>query len=234
MARNPESAPRDILTFLLEAADPETGESLTETEVRANILTFIAAGHETTANCISWALYLLSQSVTWRDRIRAEADRELDGPVESLADRLTDTRAVIDETNRLYPPISAISRVAIGRDTLAGEQIKPGTMIVIAPYVLHRHRALWEKPDIFDPGRFSGNAREAIDRFAYLPFGVGPRICIGATFALQEASIVIAALMRNFKFETMPGFTPWPIQKVTLRPKDGLPMIVRQRQLPKK
>ena len=234
IGKNPESAPRDILTFLLEAADPETGESLTETEVRANILTFIAAGHETTANCISWALYLLSQSVTWRDRIRAEADRELDGPVESLADRLTDTRAVIDETNRLYPPISAISRVAIGRDTLAGEQIKPGTMIVIAPYVLHRHRALWEKPDIFDPGRFSGNAREAIDRFAYLPFGVGPRICIGATFALQEASIVIAALMRNFKFETMPGFTPWPIQKVTLRPKDGLPMIVRQRQLPKK
>ena len=171
----------------------------------------------------------MSQSATWRNRIWAEANRELDGPVETLADRLTDTRAVIDETNRLYPPISAISRVAIGRDTLGGEQIKPGTMIVIAPYVLHRHRALWEKPDIFDPRRFSGKARETIDRFAYLPFGVGPRICIGATFALQEASIVIAALMKNFKFETTPGFTPWPVQKVTLRPKDGLPMIVRRR-----
>jgi cytochrome P450 len=229
MAKDPENAPRDILTFLLEAADPETGETLTEAEVRANILTFIAAGHETTANCISWSLYLLSQSDTWRDRVRAEADRELGGPLEGLADRLTDTRAVIDETNRLYPPISAISRVAIGRDVLAGEQIKPGTMIVIAPYVLHRHRVLWEKPDIFDPNRFSGDARETIDRFAYLPFGVGPRICIGAAFALQEASIIVATLVRNFRFETRPGFKPWPLQKVTLRPKDGLPMIVRRR-----
>jgi cytochrome P450 len=229
MVRHPENVPRDILTFLLEAADPETGQTLTEAEVRANILTFIAAGHETTANCISWSLYLLSQSDTWRDRVRAEADRELEKPAEDIADRLTDTRAVIDETNRLYPPISAVSRVAIGRDVLAGEQIKPGTMIVIAPYVLHRHRALWEKPDIFDPNRFSGDARDAIDRFAYLPFGVGPRICIGAAFALQEASIIVATLVKNFRFETMPGFTPWPLQKVTLRPKDGLPMIVRRR-----
>ena len=230
IAADPDGAPRDILTFLLNAADPETGEALlSEAEIRANILTFIAAGHETTANCISWSLFLLSQSGEWRERVEAEVDREFGGAPDGLADRIVETRAVIDEANRLYPPITAISRVALGRDELAGEPIKPGTMIVIAPYVLHRHRALWEKPDNFDPNRFLGDARETIDRFAYLPFGVGPRICIGATFALQEASIVIGTIMRHFTLELVPGFTPWPVQKVTLRPKSGLPMIVRRR-----
>lgn len=229
IAADPDGAPRDILTFLLNAADPETGEALSEAEIRANILTFIAAGHETTANCISWSLFLLSQSGEWRERVQAEADREFGGAPDGLADRIVETRAVIDEANRLYPPITAISRVALGRDELAGEPIKPGTMIVIAPYVLHRHRALWKKPDNFNPNRFLGDARETIDRFAYLPFGVGPRICIGATFALQEASIVIGTIMRHFTLELVPGFTPWPVQKVTLRPKSGLPMIVRRR-----
>ena len=229
IAADPDGAPRDILTFLLNAADPETGDALSEAEIRANILTFIAAGHETTANCISWSLFLLSQSGEWRERVQAEADRELGGAPDGLADRIVETRAVIDEANRLYPPITAISRVALGRDELAGEPIKPGTMIVIAPYVLHRHRALWKKPDNFDPNRFLGDARETIDRFAYLPFGVGPRICIGATFALQEASIVVGTIMRHFTLELVPGFTPWPVQKVTLRPKSGLPMIVRRR-----
>ena len=229
IAVDPAGAPRDILTFLLEASDPETGEALSESEIRANILTFIAAGHETTANCISWSLYLLSQSSEWRHRVQSEVDREFGGALDGIADRLVETRAVIDEANRLYPPITAISRVAIGNDQLAGETIRPGTMIVIAPYVLHRHRALWEKPDKFDPSRFFGDARDTIDRFAYLPFGVGPRICIGATFAIQEASIVIATMMRNFTLELAPGHTPWPVQKVTLRPGGGLPMIVRAR-----
>ena len=208
IASDPDSAPRDILTFLLEAADPETGDVLSEAEIRANILTFIAAGHETTANCISWSLFLLSHSAEWRERVQSEADREFDGALDGLADRLVETRAVIDETNRLYPPITAISRVAIGRDELAGEPIKPGTMIVIAPYVIHRHRALWPKSDIFDPNRFLGDARETIDRFSYLPFGVGPRICIGAAFAIQEASIVISTIVRNLRLETVPGCTP--------------------------
>jgi cytochrome P450 len=229
IAKNPASAPRDILTLLLEATDPESGEALSETEIRANILTFIAAGHETTANCISWSLYLLSQSPLWRERVQAEADREFGGAADDLADRLVETRAVIDESNRLYPPIGAISRSAIGPDELAGEQIKPGTLVVVAPYVLHRHRALWAKPATFDPNRFLGHARERIDRYSYLPFGVGPRICIGATFAIQEASIIIAAIMRHFTLEMAPGHVAWPTLKVTLRPKDGLPMMVRRR-----
>ena len=229
LAADLANAPRDILTLLLEARDPDTGAALSDIEIRANILTFIAAGQETTANCITWTLYLLSQSREWRERVRAEADREFRGPLEGLADRLAVTRAVIDETNRLYPPITAISRIALGPDELAGEPIKANTMIVIAPYVLHRHRALWSKPNRFDPGRFLGDEREKIDRFAYLPFGVGPRICIGATFAIQEASIMVAAIMRHFTLEMVSGYTPWPVQKVTLRPKDGLRMIVRRR-----
>ena len=229
IAKDPSSAPRDILTLLLQSADPETGEALSETEVRANILTFIAAGHETTANCIAWSLFLLSQSDEWRERVQAEADQKLSGTSEGLSDSLHETRAVIDEANRLYPPITAISRAAIGRDELNGKTIKPGTMVVIAPYVLHRHRALWDKPGRFDPNRFLGDRREAIDRFAYLPFGAGPRVCIGATFAIQEASIVIATIMRHFTLDLSPGHVAWPVQKVTLRPKGGLPMTVRRR-----
>jgi cytochrome P450 len=229
ISRDPQGVPRDILTLLLEVADPETGEPLSELEIRANILTFIAAGHETTANCIAWTLFLLSQSEEWRQRVQAEADRELDGSVEDLADRLIETRAVIEEANRLYPPITAISRAALGPDELAGQPIRRGTMIVVAPYVLHRHRALWAKPDSFDPNRFLGCAREAIDRYTYLPFGVGPRICIGASFAMQEASIVVATIMRHFTLDLAPGHVVWPVQKVTLRPKGGLPMIVRRR-----
>jgi cytochrome P450 len=228
LAADPTSVPRDILTLLLEARDPDSGEALSDVEVRANILTFIAAGQETTANCITWTLYLLSQSHEWRERVQAEADNEW-GSLDSLADRLVVTRAVIDEANRLYPPITAISRTALDYDELAGETIKPGTLIVIAPYVLHRHRALWTRPNAFDPNQFFGKARESIDRFAYLPFGVGPRICIGATFAIQEASIMVATIMRHFTLEMVSGSTPWPVQKVTLRPKGGLPMIVRRR-----
>jgi cytochrome P450 len=229
LAEDPAGVPRDILTLLLEARDPDTGTSLSEVEIRANILTFIAAGQETTANCLTWSLYLLSQSPEWLHRVRAEADRELDGSIDGLAGRLVETRAVIDEANRLFPPITAISRQALGTDTLSGVAIKAGTMIVIAPYVLHRHRTLWDKPDHFDPARFLPGRAEAVHRFAYLPFGVGPRTCIGASFAIQEASIVLATIVRNFTLQLAPGHKIWPEQKVTLRPKGGLPMIVSNR-----
>lgn len=229
IAEEPDAVPRDILTLLLEARDPETGEALSEIEVRANILTFIAAGHETTANSIAWTIYLLSQSPEWRSRVQAEADRELDGGIDGLSERLVETRAVIEEANRLYPPIAAISRAALGPDELAGEPIRRGTMVVVAPYVLHRHRALWSDPDCFDPSRFLDGARASIDRFAYLPFGVGSRICIGAALAMQEASIVVATIMRNFTLELAPGHAVWPMHRVTVRPQGGLPMIVRKR-----
>jgi len=229
-AENPDCLPRDLLTLLLDARDPETGEGLSEAEVRANVLTFISAGHETTANCLTWSLYLLSQAPEWCERVHAEAERELDnGDVSTLADRLPVTRAVVDEANRLYPPISAISRVSLGSDTLADHDIDRGTLVVIAPYVLHRHRSLWTRPDAFDPGRFLPGEREQIDRFAYLPFGAGPRRCIGAPFALQEASIALAMLARNFIWDLAPDHVVRPIQKMTLRPADGMPMVLQAR-----
>jgi cytochrome P450 len=229
LSRDAPDAPGDLLTHLLRAEDARTGAGLSEAEVRANVLTFIAAGHETTADCLTWALYLLSLSPEWRARVRREAERELDGDIDGLADRLVETRAVIDEANRLYPPITAISRSAIARDELAGRGIERGTLIVIAPYVLHRHRALWSNPDGFDPARFLGRRREAIPRFGYLPFGAGPRVCIGSTFALQEAAIVLATVVRHVDLELAPGHEVRPVQRVSLRPKGGLPMRVRGR-----
>jgi cytochrome P450 len=230
LAEAPDHAPHDLLTLLLQALDTGTGEGLSEAEVRSNILTFIAAGHETTANTLSWALFLLSQSPAWRARVEAEVDRELaEAPGAGIADRLIETRAVVEETVRLYPPIAAISRVALGRDELNGEPVRPGSLIVISPYVLHRHRLLWDLPDAFDPQRFLGDAHATIDRFAYLPFGAGPRKCIGSTFALQEATLVLAAIVKRFSFELKPGHAVWPMLRVTLRPAHGLPMIVSKR-----
>lgn len=162
--------------------------------------------------------------------MRREAEREINGSAADLADRLTDTRAVIEEAARLYPPIAAISRVAIDADELGGEAIAAGTLVVISPYVLHRHRLLWDNPDLFDPGRFLGNKRSLIERYSYLPFGAGPRTCIGSTFALQEATIVLATIMKHFNMQLVPGHRVWPILRVTLKPAGGLPMIVRTSQ----
>jgi len=229
LAADSGSAPRDILTLLMEAQDPQTGQGLSEAEVRANVITFIAAGHETTANAITWTLFLLSQSPEWRERIVEEAERALGAPAETLAERLIETRAVIEEAVRLYPPLVAMSRAAIETDELAGRRIRRGTMVVIAPYVLHRHRLLWDRPDIFDPMRFLDGGRAQIDRYAYLPFGAGPRSCIGSVFALQEATIMVATIIRNFELEVPAGYTVWPVHRVTLRPQGGLPMVVRSR-----
>ena len=227
IAEKPDAAPRDILTLLLDARDAENGAQLSEAELRSNILTFISAGHETTANALTWSMFLLSQSDEWRQRVAAEARRELAGPTEGLVDRLVETRAVIEEAVRLYPPIAAISRVALGVDELGGKRVRRGSLVVISPYVLHRHKRLWDRPDVFDPTRFLGGARTTIDRFSYLPFGAGPRICIGQAFALQEATLVFAAVTSQFDFALKEGAKIWPLLNVTLRPQHGLPMIIR-------
>ncbi len=222
-------APADLLTLLLRALDPSTGRPMSLAEVRSNILTFLSAGHETTANTLAWSLFLLSQAPDWARRVREEADRELAAPVEGLADRLVVTRAVVEEALRLYPPIAALSRAAEQGDSLGAEQIKPGALIVIAPYVLHRHRALWQQPDRFDPTRFLPEKRVAIARYTYLPFGAGPRTCIGSSFALQEATLILAVLVQRFDMRLAPGAKVWPQQKITLRPAHGLPMVITPR-----
>jgi cytochrome P450 len=229
LAANEESVPNDLLTFLLRSLDPSTGRQLDLKEVRSNILTFLSAGHETTANTLAWSIFLLSQAPDWRLRVLEEAERELARPVDGLADRLTVTKAVIEEALRLYPPIAALSREAIERDTLGDMIVAPRSLIVISPYVLHRHRRLWSEPDTFDPSRFLPETRSAIPRFAYLPFGIGPRTCIGFSFALQEAAIVLAVLMRNFDMRLSPAADVWPLQRITLRPANGLPMEIGER-----
>jgi cytochrome P450 len=161
-----------------------------------------------------------------------EAERELSTPGDDLADRLIVTKAVIEEAFRLYPPIAALSRAALEADVLGDMPVKPGSLIVIAPYVLHRHRRLWRSPDAFAPSRFLPENRGGIPRFAYLPFGIGPRTCIGASFALQEAAIVLAVLSRQFEMRLLPHAEVWPLQRITLRPAKGLPTQLVQRRQP--
>ena len=230
LSADPAHAPHDMLTRLLTARDAESGRALSEAEVRANIITLIAAGHEASADALAWTLYLLSVSAEWRTLVVDEAERALRGADETTLDRLPIARAAVEEAMRLYPPLAAISRAAGAADTLAGAAIRPGTLIVIAPYVVHRHRRLWREPDVFDPARFLGRAREGIDRFAYLPFGGGPRGCIGTVFALQETVLAAAAIARNFDLAVAPGHKVWPVHRITLRPRGGLPMIVRRRE----
>lgn len=228
LAEAVEPPPRDILTLLLEAKDPETGGILGEEGVKANIITLIVAGHETTANAVVWTLFLLSQSPAWRERVAAEIDRESDGAIEDLADRLVETRAVLEEAMRLYPPLPAISRVAVETDDLSGVRIRRGSLVVIAPYVVHRHRLLWNEPDVFDPGRFLPGAREDIDPFSYLPFGRGPRGCIGVAFAMQEATLILQAIIRNLDLSLLADQAIRAIHRVTLRPSE-LVMVVKSK-----
>jgi cytochrome P450 len=227
-----EPAPRDLLTLLLEAADPETGKGLSDVEVRANIVTFIGAGHETTANALSWSLYLLSQDERARTRIEREVDEVLgECPLEPHhLEELVYTRAVIDEAIRLYPPVPFMSRAAIEDDRIGSLHIPAGSMVAIAPYVIHRHRRLWDEPDAFRPERFLPEQRGRVDRFAYLPFGAGPRVCIGAGFSLQEAVVVLATIVRAFRLDLVEEHEVMPVQRITLRPRDGLPMHLAQRR----
>jgi cytochrome P450 len=230
IAADSAAAPRDLLTLLFEARDPETGEGLTPAVVRDNVLTFLGAGTETTSSALSWALYLLSQDGAARERIEAEVDCVLGQRTVTADDlpRLIWTRAVIDETLRLYPTAPLIQRMAVEADTLHGVTIPARSTVVYAPWVLHRHRKLWDRPGIFDPTRFLPGA-PPIDRFAYLPFGAGPRVCIGASFALQEAVVSLATIVQRCRLDLLPGATIMPEHRITLRPKGGLPMLVTMR-----
>ncbi|MBC7496219.1 MAG: cytochrome P450 [Sphingomonadaceae bacterium] len=230
LADKPGTAPRDLLTLLFEARDAETGEGLSRAIVRDNVLTFLGAGTETTSSALTWALYLLSQDHKARERIEAEVDAVV-GARDVVADDLPHlvwTRAVIDETLRLYPTAPLIQRMAVSADTLHNVAIPAHSTVVYAPWVLHRHRKLWDRPEVFDPTRFLPGA-PAIDRFAYLPFGAGPRICIGASFALQQAVVSLATIVRRLRVDLLAGTAVMPEHRITLRPKGGLPMLATAR-----
>ncbi|MBV8794851.1 MAG: cytochrome P450 [Hyphomicrobiales bacterium] len=222
-------APRDLLTLLMSAKDPENGRGIAEADVRANIVTFINAGHETTANALTWTLYLLSQSPEWRERAEADADQAFDDQGTVATEKCEILRAVFEEALRLYPPAAMLARQAIEDDKLGDVHIPAGTVVTISPFVLHRRRGLWDRPDAFDPSRFLGEQRDCIDRFAYIPFGAGPRVCIGMAFAIQEGIILLAHLLRAFRFDLVEGHVVMPLQRVTLRPREGLKMHVKRR-----
>jgi cytochrome P450 len=223
-------APHDLLTLLMSAKDPENGRGIADEDVRANIVTFINAGHETTANALTWTLFLISQSPEWRERAEADADNAFDAGLEITPERCETLRAVFEEAMRLYPPAAILSRQAIADDELVGVHIPAGAVMTVSPYVLHRRRGLWDNPDAFDPSRFLGERRERIDRFAYIPFGAGPRVCIGMAFAMQEGIIVLAHLLHAFRFDLVDGQVVMPQQRVTLRPRGGMKMHVRRRE----
>ncbi|MEM6740946.1 MAG: cytochrome P450 [Pseudomonadota bacterium] len=206
----------DLLDLLVRSDD------LNDTDIRDNLLAFIVAGHETTALTLAWALYLLGFDEEAQARAHAEAQDVLKGRVAGIEDvsGLPFIRAVIDETLRLYPPAGFLSRMAREQDELGGSTVLPGDTVSVPVYAVHRHKALWEAPDAFRPDRFLG--KSPAPRYAYLPFGDGPRICIGARFALQEAIIILATLISRFRFRAVPGKVPEPTLIITLRPEGGV------------
>jgi len=216
--RGPSDTP-DLLDLLLDGTDPKTKRQMNTAELRDNLLTFIVAGHETTALTLSWALYLMGFDQAVQQKARAEAQTVLQGRAATGADveNLPYIRQIIDETLRLYPPAGVISRTAQSNDTLCGREVRPGDTVMVPIYALGRHQQLWDQPDVFDPDRFKD--RKAIDRYAYLPFGDGPRICIGASFAQQEAVIILATLLSRFRFTPVAGKSPEPVMILTLRPE---------------
>jgi cytochrome P450 len=232
IASNPASAPQDLLTLLLTARDPEGGALFGEEEVYDNALTFIFAGHETTANTLIWTFYLLSEFADWDAKVGNEAKAVLGGGPAgaSSVEKLSTTRMVLEETMRLYPPAPLLARDAVAADRIGGIDIDPKTFVLVPIWVIQRHRALWPDPDAFDPERFAPGRREKIHRFAYMPFGGGPRICIGMGFAMQEAAIILSMIAREFRLTLKPGHPIEPMARITLRPKAGLKMIVRRRQ----
>ena len=224
----------DLLSMLLAARDPETGEGMSDRQLRDEILTIFLAGHETTANALSWTWYLLAQSPEAERRLHDELDRVLGGRMPASTDlaALKWTRMVIEEAMRLYPPAHTISRTAIGEDRIGGVRVPPGASISISIYVTHRNPHLWPDPERFEPERFAPAAVAQRHRFAYLPFGGGPRICIGNGFALAEAQVIVAAIAQHYRVRLAPGHAVERIGLVTLRPKGGLWVTLEPRKAP--
>ncbi len=224
--------PNDLVTLLAAARDPETGAALSEETIHDNLVTFIGAGHETTANALGWTLFLLSEYPWAFDRMAQEVDAVLAGRTPTVDDlaRLNVVRMTLEEAMRLYPPVPFLSREAAGPDRIDGVEIAPGTLVIVAPWLVHRHRLLWREPDLFEPERFAPERRPKIPRFAYLPFGLGARVCIGQGFAMQEALVALAMIVQRFRPHLVPGAYVQPVARITLRPARGLPMRAERRR----
>jgi cytochrome P450 len=214
-----QEAPRDLFDLLSTATDPESGAPFSAEGLVDQVATLIAAGHETTGVALFWSLWLVAAAPNIQERLAAEVETLDLGPdnAAGILPRLVYTRAVVHEAMRLYPPAYTIVRQAKHADAAGGIAVPAGAIVFIAPWVLHRHRRLWPQPEVFDPTRFLPGA-PAPDRFAYLPFGVGPRVCIGAQFALTEATLVLATMVKAFHIERSDDQPVMPVGIVTTQP----------------
>ncbi len=227
------SAEGAMIGHLLEARDPDTGEPLSDAAIRNEAAVIFMAGHETTANTLAWTWYLLSQAPEIEAKLHEEIDGVLGGRTPNLADlpRLPYTRAIIDETLRLYPPVPFLAREAVRDVTLQRRLFRKGSLVIVVPWLLHRHKSLWDDPDAFLPERFLPGAARPIDKYAYVPFAVGPRVCAGMAFGIAETVLSLATLAQAFRLRLRPGARVEPVARLTLRPEgNGLPMTLQARE----
>jgi cytochrome P450 len=221
--KNEGAPPRDLFDLMGAARDPESGVAFTDEQLGDQVATMILAGHETTATALFWSLYLLALDPLTQDQLAAEVEgATVNGALD--IERLKFTRAVVDETMRLYPPAFLIARAAAAADSIAGMAVRKNDIVLVAPWLLHRHEKLWRDPNAFIPARFMPPA-PAPDRFAYLPFGVGARVCIGAHFALVEATLALARMIGAFRITLLDKEPVMPIGVVTTQP-DRSPMFM--------
>jgi cytochrome P450 len=204
---------------------------MSEKQLIDNLATFLAAGHETTAKALTWTLYLLARAPEWQERVRTEVENVAGSSSIDAQhlDRLPITRSVLKESMRLYPPAPVMTRRAAQDLTLGGIPLAMDTLIMIPIFAVHRHRKLWDDPDRFDPTRFDPEREAKYPRTQFMPFGFGPRTCIGATFAMMEATAILATLVRAARLEWDGKHAPEPISRVTLRPRGGMPLVVSLR-----
>jgi cytochrome P450 len=228
-ARDSGAEGNDLLQQLIAARDPATGEAMPDRLIIDNLVTFLVAGHETTSQALTWSLYLLALFPEWQERVREEVRRVVgQGGRVSRADigKLPLLDAVFQEAMRLYSPVPILMRLTTRPVTVGGVALKKGAMIIVPIYVIHRHRKLWQDPLRFDPSRFAPEAKAGRHRCAYMPFGAGPRTCIGGTFAMVEGKTILATILANARLELPEGEEPLPFARITLRPKDGLKLKV--------
>jgi cytochrome P450 len=218
----------DLLGMLLKARDPETGSAMTPEQVRDEVITILIAGHETVASALTWSWYLLAKHPAQWEQMHAEGKRVLGDEPPTTGD-LADipyTGQVFSEALRLYPPAWLITRKSIEADRIDNIDIQPGALIILSPYTIHRHPEFWQNPEEFNPERFSQGQEKSRPRFAYIPFGGGPRLCIGDQFAMIEAQLIMAMVTQRFRLELLPHRPVEADPLVTIRPKHGLPMKV--------
>lgn len=216
----------DLLDHMFKAQDPESGRRMTPEDLVHNMQFFIVAGHETTALALSWALYLLAAHPEMQERARAEAQAAIEPGRGATAEDLAKApycRQVLDEAMRLYPPVGFLARTADKADVLGGREVRPGEIIFLAVYALHRHEMWWDRPNAFDPENFTPERVAARHKYLHIPFGAGPRICIGANFAMMQAHIILTTLLSRYRFERSAEHpVPMPTMNMTVRPEGGV------------